>query len=593
MTRDRLLLVVLPAALGALGLLTGPGLLTVAAIWWLAACLMPGATLVRRACYGAISLYAATASVLTVLALVDVRCSPTVLASSYLAMLVLLELGPCPPRRTGLLDRHDAWALGLAFVTTALIAFPLIGASPGEVMLLLSQTTDGGTHVQMVLGTAHREGYLSFQPVPGMREGMETYPGGWAGNTWIVGDLLRGGRLSAAGTVQFVAATVAATYGFLTFLAGRLSLALAHSLRTQLDARDEGLVTALVGLSTTAGLALFFLNLNSFTQVVAIGALLLAVLLLWEESDAPRTYGVLAACAVALAQSWYLIAPILGAVVVVALARVPARRGPLVILGITVAALASFPVLTGPGGHQVTARGAQLLPTLVGLLGLLLAGGIALVRLASKRGTQSTLRLTWAACFVTALLLECVLLPFRPDDVPGTSYYAGKVLLVLLLLAAVAAAGSVVGRTSARTRGSLAIVLGLLAGTWSTHDRALPPALGHVPPSRHAQELDALLARHPDGLPRDVDAWVLDGCSRVGDLIASKWMYDLSLTWTNDRATAIEDYVYDGEKSVDMLARRANEPGVRAVEVVVGRNCHPEKVAELARNPKVTVIRVP
>lgn len=584
-----------PAAAALLALIAGLGFVSLMLTCYLVSLLMPGGTHLRRALYGAVALFATNACVLTLLSVLDQGCSPALLTAGYVLVAAGLLVGTGLPAPCRLYDRHDAWALGLACITASILAIPLVGSSPGEVMTLLSQTTDGGTHVQMVLGTARHGGYFTLDPVAGMREGIEAYPGGWAGNVWLLGQVGAGRELTPVGTVRLVAAVAVASYGLLVLLATRLALALADSLRDALSRGQELLVTALVALSTSVGFGLFFLNLNSFTQIVAIAGVLVAVLLLWEGGGPIRTHLMLAATAVVVAQTWYLLAPILAAAVLVGVNSVPAPRRFFLGLWVAIAPIAAFPVLTGPGGHQVSYRGSQLLPTLPGVLGLLLAGAVAVLTLVGRGRSEATVRLAWASTFVAALLLECALLPFRPPDVPGTSYYAGKVLLVLFLLAGIAAAGAVVGETMLRwgRLPAIAIVLGLAAAAWSTSDMAIPPGLGHTQGHVKAAEIDALEKRHPDGLPHATDAWILDGCSRVGDLVASKWMYDLSLTWTAARSSALEEYVYDSTKGVTMLAERASDPSVRTIEVVVERDCQPENIARLARLPKVTVIHVP
>ena len=598
-TTGRVLRVLLPAALGGAGLLTGTGYVTVLVLWYMTAVGMPGGTRMRQAVYALLTLFALNASVLTVLAVLDLRCSAPLLAATYVTALTGIRLvRHVPAAPTSWLDRHDAWALGLAGLTLLLLLPPLVRASPGQAMTLLSQTTDGANHVHLVVATARRGGYVNLDPVAGLHQGTEHYPGGWAGNVWILSRVATGSSVGPVSTVRWVGAVALASYVLLVFLAARLALALAAALKPQRSHRHDALTTGLVGLSTTLGFALILLNLASLTQVVAVSALLGALVVLTEECAPRAAHLVLAAAAIMLAQTWYLLAPALAAVVLAEFLHRPPQRTTLALYALTVGPITAYPLLTGPHSQHVGASGFQLLPGVLGVLGLLGASAIAMARLAlTERVAQPLARATLGA-FVATLLLVCGLLAVRPTGVVGPSYYAGKVLLVLLLLGGIAAAGAVVAqgnRTSVASTwrfAPLLIVAGIGLGTWSTMHDVLPPRAAHTQGHLDPQQLDALVDRHPHGLPHDTDAWVLDGCEGQLDPLESQWMYSLSLTWTSARSRDFQRYTDGVIDGTDLIASRLHDPGVRRLELVESRRCQSAKIAELARLQKVVLVRV-
>lgn len=600
MSRERHLTpprVALPALVGLLGLVLSIGVAAVLVMWWLTTLAMPGRTRVRQAAYAVVALFALNAASLSVLAVLDVRASPGLLVTATLIGLTALHLLRPPGRDKPWLDRQDAWSLGLGGLTLGVLGAPFLGATPGEAMALLSQTTDGGTHVQLVRAIARHGGYISFDHVTGTAEGMSTYPSGWAGNVWLLGHWLKGSPLTGVGTVRLVGAVVITSYALLVFLAAQVALVLSSALSASSSAVRDALTTLLVGLSTTLGFGLYLMNLSSFTQIAALVALLGAVLVLGEGDHGDRVLVLLGSASVAASQSWYLLAPPVLVLVLLAVWQAPRRSARLVALGLAIGPLVAFPVLAGPGAKQAAASGARLLPTLVGVLGLLTAGAVAATRFTRAGSTEYPIRRAWLVAFVVTLLLVCGLVLVQPADVVGPSYYAAKALLALLLLAGIGAAAAVTGAAaSGWPQRALAavVVVGLLSSTWSTRHFALPPRAAHTEGYVDPRELDALVERHPEGLPLSTDAWVVDGCHRVGDMVASKWMYDLSLTWTRQRQRALAEYDRAaGSGSIRMLAARSQDPDVRAVEVVVRRDCQPDRIAELARAPKVTVIRVP
>jgi hypothetical protein len=227
---------------------------------------------------------------------------------------------------------------------------------------------------------------------------------------------------------------------------------------------------------------------------------------------------------------------------------------------------------------------------LLGVLSLLAATGVSLVAHLRASTDDGLHRLAPAVAVVSALLLTAGLVVVQPDGVIGPNYYSAKALLALLLLGSVLAA-AYGGTASLRNPVAGVAVVGIVLCCWSTRHAALPPRSAHTAGHLSGPELDALAARHTFPLPPGVEVWFADGCDRVGDLVASKWADDLSLTWSQGRASALESYA-DAPKGVAAIEDRIRDPSVHTVEVYAGRPCQSAAISRLALMPKVRVIRV-
>jgi hypothetical protein len=580
------------AALALIGLAVGLSAAAVPACLLLLVLCLPGQTLARRCLYAFVVLFAANAAVLTGLAVLGLRCSPVWVFASYIVLLTPPALKTGAQARLPLVDRQDAWALSLAVVTAAVLLRPFLHATPGEAMALLSQTTDGANHTQLLLATQRAGGYVAFRHLPGLRHGMENYPGAWSGNAWILGRLLLGRALNPIEAVRLLGLLGVACYCLLTMLLARVALALATSLRPT-SKRRELLIITLMASTTTVGFGLFLLNLTSYTQIVAAIAIAASLLLTTEGASDASVAVVMTAAAIAVSQTWYLLVPVHALIALVVLLQLRPRRWVVMSCLLIVIPLAAFPVVQGPGAQHSQSSGPEILPVLIGVLGLLVVTGTAIVLVLRDRPRNDVIRLATAASLVASLLLVLVFAVTQPHDVPGASYYTAKVLLFLLLLGATAGAG--VAGSAHDYNGRIltgTVVLGLLCSVWSTRHATLPPRASHTAGHLDARELNAAFARHSTRLDPRTDVWIADGCDRVWDLIASKWLYDLNVDWSEGRAEALQAYVDDRDKGLDAITARASDPAVDSIEVFVRRDCQPAKIALLSQVPKVMVIRV-
>jgi len=554
---------------------------------------VPAATWVRRVMHAALLLFAANTAVLTILAVADVQCSPSWLLAAYLGVLGIASLLQPPPEPARIADRDDVLAAGLGLLTALILLGPLLHATPGQTLAFTSQTTDGGNYAQLVLGTQKAGGYFTLPPPAGVLLGMKNYPPAWAGNAWLFGSWATSQHLSPIGSVRVVGAFGVCSYAALTMASARLALFLSRILAARGRSRQVPPVALVAGIATF-GWGLFILNLAAYTEVMALLATT-ALLLVQAEDNVPTNWVIwLAAAQVEIvSQTWYVMLPVAAGVAAVAvLARRPSLRQ-LVATSFISAPFVLFSIATGPGASQISAGGPEMLPVLLGIVGMLAATGVAVRTLLLRRPRSDSLRLCTATAIVLSLLLVVALVVVQPKGTPGASYYTAKMLLAVMWLGGTAASGAFGGWQRLRSSQTIA-VLGIVTCFITTAHAVLPPRAAQTNGQLRSADLDVVLSRHPGGVPRSTDIWLIDGCNRVGDLVASKWFYDLSLTWTRARAEALDAYTLDKDRSVDAVKSRAADPAVASIEVYVSpRNCQNAHIEELGLLPKVSVFHVP
>jgi hypothetical protein len=385
-----------------------------------------------------------------------------------------------------------------------------------------------------------------------------------------------------------VAALAVAGYALLCAVAARSALSLARY-----DEPEAGgtALPALVclGLTSLAGCGLFLVQLASYTHIMALASLLALALAAEDAGRSGTRYLVpLAAVPVAVAQSWYLLLPVAGLMLVPLLV---ASRPPLRLwlpLGVASASLCLYPLLTGPSRLHVDEGGSTLLPTIGGILSLLVITAIGIARATHERAVVAQVLATGT---VGALLMMVVLV-VRQGYVSGTgiSYYGAKLLISTFLLGTVLA-----GAAAVRAPRPLlfALLVGLLWGTKASAWASFPPTAGDYAGHLDPAVLQAQVEMHPHGPPVGTDVVVADGCDRVGDMVASKWLYDTSLTWPDGLRAVLNDYAAEVPGSTTALRERLQRHDVRHIDLWVRHPCDIAALSELERSPKVRVIRVP
>ena len=131
--------------------------------------------------------------------------------------------------------------------------------------------------------------------------------------------------------------------------------------------------------------------------------------------------------------------------------------------------------------------------------------------------------------------------------------------------------------------------LGAQASAWAS----FPPVAGDYEGHLDPVVLQAQVERHPHGPPRGTDVVVADGCDRVGDMVASKWLYDTSLAWPDGLRAALNDYAAEPPGDTTAIEERLRDPTVSVLELWVRHPCDSAALSTLERDAKVRVVRVP
>lgn len=574
---------IIAAGVGLASLPLHLGLVALMVAWLLLASLMPGRSFVRRALYSLVALYAGNAAVLTAFAVARVPCNPAWIVAGYLVMGFAISTRR-RPQIAPLSRTDDRWALGLGLVAFCVVARDLVFASTARVLGILSETTDPATHIHLIRAIMRQRGYVTFASQTGLDPGVNLYPPGWAGNVWFFVELGWGRHVGPFTVVRLTA--LAAVFGYAVLVA--LLTLLAMDLLPERTPRAGAI--ALLAPTVLCGFVIFFVHAASYSQIWALNAILVVLLLIGDRAVSATTCTALAAAAaVVLAQSWYLLAPMVGAVALVLVAeRRPARRV-VVAWAVVAAPFCVFPILTGPDPvAHLKMHGPATLPTITGVVGLLIATAAGLAVLMTRRLDDRGQVLGLAATIVAGLFVVLFLAVTGPEGVRVVSYYNGKVLLSVFLFGTIAAAATWGGQ---RLLFALAVV-GVIAGLIGARDEGWPPGPGIVSKTVDEPVFAALVASHPRGITPDTDVWVVDGCDQLSDLVSSKWMYDISLAWSQARYDAAYAYAFARSHPMDELQKRLADPTLKTMELYVGHQCHPQEVAQLATNPKVHVIKV-
>lgn len=590
------------AGVGVLTLVGGFPALTAGLVLLLAARHMPAETWIRRVLLAVVALFGATAAVLTVASWLDVRVDPRGLAVAYLLAGALLPAGrrPVPPAlmlRLG--GRSDWYALGTAAAGFLIYYRPFIHASPGRVMAQLSFGTDPANHLSFVQQAVQAGGYI-----PG-----SDYPPAWSGNVAVLSELLAGQGADPTSVLGIAPALIVGCYALLLFFGVAVALDVVGGGGDRTRQLPSTVTVAVVGLVLVAGPGSLLLRSGSYTQTIAMVALLAMVSLFTSVPADLRATTVLGLFALTLMQTWYLLAPVLAVVsLLYVVTRQPAWSHVLSV-ALPTAVLSSYPVLNGPGAiTQVNMPGGVQMPTPAIVCLMLVLSLCAVVRLVRHHRTNGPQSLVLVALVVATLVQTSLLVAAQGAAGAPLGYYGSKLLYVVFVFGGLVCA-CVVGvecrrlsEGQAARRGinnwlsaALVLVVGLgwIVTSIGTRSLTWSYATGQPPSTPGAAVLDAMFQAHPRGLPTGTDAWVVDGCAEIADHIASKWTHDVFQTWTDARRET-NNLTRSGLPDDLLVFRaRAQSAEVQRIEVFVHELCQPDAVDSLAASQKVIVIRVP
>ncbi len=564
---------------------------------------LPGETTARRLALTAPVLLGTNAAVLTALAVAGLRADARWVVAAYLVLLVLAEaLRPATPSLVRFADRTDAWAAATGALVFSLLFRPFAGASVERLSALLSRSTDGGTHVSLVRAVLRESGYVGLLPsASGTLPGLVDYPSGWAGSVAGLVQVALGSDDNLRAFLTAVAFSVVGLYALVAHLAVVAALEVARAVGGRLTTGGAAAGAACVALSTVAGATALLPISSSFAQIAATTVLLAStcVVVAARRGDLSPT-PVLAVLAVGLFHTWYLLAPVLAALLLVHLAaHRPPLRG-LLSWGVPAVLLASYPVLTGPEpGTQLVAAGGTHGLSGPAFSALLVVTLVALVVLLVGSPGGRAARLAVAAALVAGFLLTAGVLAAQAAG-GGSTYYALKLLYSVCTLSAVAAGGvlaTALGRRqhgASLLAGALAlVVLGSLAfSSVAMRDVVARQLAGDKAGLPDERALKAVLSRHGGQRPEGVDIWVVGDCNRMQDRKTAQWLHSVQLAWDPRLLVAFNAFLRAEPDDLSMLAERARDPDVQRLEVYVHGDCPPSDLPALAALPNVEVIDV-
>jgi hypothetical protein len=238
------------------------------------------------------------------------------------------------------------------------------------------------------------------------------------------------------------------------------------------------------------------------------------------------------------------------------------------------------------------------------VLALALSLAIALGYIVLLGGKPRSVRLLLPA-LAAGLLTSTIAIGLYQAVTDGAAgYYAVKALYSTFVLAGCTVALAV-GLIAADTRLANNRVQRLAAGaTASLLMFALPGAAlserlirifvaGLPVAADQSRLLEASVRDHPYGTSERDDVWIVDGCSPLRDFVLSKWIYDLSLGWTNRREDLLRQVrkIRNGHPFA-AIAESAADPSVDSLTVYVQRPCQLDDLRRLEDTPKVTVVWV-
>jgi hypothetical protein len=578
-------------AVGLAGLATHLNVLAVLALVVLVGLLLPARSNVEATLLAAPVLAGGLCVLLTMAAILEVRTDPIWLAAAGLPVLGLLVAQR--RQRRPLATREDIAPLAVGALTFLLVARPFIGTSTGRQLAYLSRTTDSGNHLGMIREVMRVGGYFAL--ISGLDDTVmgfaQHYPPAFSG---VMGTMLRivVGRDPSIST--FVTAAGLSLAALFAVLAALLTLV---SVRMVGPPGSTLLGQSVIALASFAfisfGPAALLMYDAAFAQVLALLAVVACLLVATKQPSGPRVLIAVSALTILGLQAWYLIAP--GFIVswLILLRHSTVRRTTVGVAGSFVAAMGAFCVLLGPGGHYVTTGGFFDLPTEISNVALVLCL-LAVITFWARRGETSHLRLPYSATAVV-LVLTSALLGLGLLILTGSlSYYFFKTLngaeaFGCAVLAA-GAADLALLLTRSQTRTKLTATLAAVAMAWAPApafggDPLLRNlALGRIPQagvangpplsgSEMGHVLNSVIRDNPRGVHPHHDVWIAGSCSRAQLSLMTKWIYDLSLTWTPGRLLTVETYRRANQNIGIALAARAQDPTVTSMDVYMSDLC--------------------
>jgi hypothetical protein len=555
----------------------------------LAVC-MPGPTLARRAVVAVSTYVGVTSMAFTVLSVCHLRTDLRWLVLGV-GIATVVAAAVAGPVRVRLADSVDVWSAATSVLVVMVVARNGFRWGPADIIARLASHTDGVRHITLGAAVNDHGGYLTLAGGPDhLLPGLKHYPQGSSGLLAIVLRSLAGEHPDVGITALIGFWVLVSILGLTTWVITTLVILLARRASPKPLGSREVAAACLVIVATGAlGPEYLTYELGYFAQQVATLALLSSMCLLVEVPWRGRLAATLALLLVCVAQSWYLLTPIFAVVAGLWWWRQPRRR--LMTAPLAVAApFVAFPFVTGPSPtKQLVAVGITPTPNEIVVSALVIGGIVAafVLHRVGRRGECATLLRALVVILAFMLLVGAMELMRASAD---SAYYAVKMFVLLLMFGAIAMGAATAltlatrdGRDRVLAGAMLIAAMATVVGGFSYfHGKTIDPAPRAV---REAQTYLDLVDHHDD---RAIIV-AYDGCG-VRDRFLSHAMANLSMEFSPQFIHDMATFMNSDGANINGLTRLARDPQVPRLEVVTYSPCAPQRVAELAKLPHVTVI---
>src|SRR3954470_1436214 len=278
-------------------------------------------------------------------------------------------------------DAADGWSAVTSVAVVAIATRSASTWSSADVLARLASHTDAIRHITLGSIVERHDGYVTLAShMEHLLPGLQRYPQGGAGFLAVVLRAVGGSHPDVASAVMIGYWVLVGVLGVTVWLATTLAINIARrSSERRLPWRSLGAAALVVAATGAIGPQFLTYELGYFAQEVATVALLASLCIMSESEWRPRTAVTLVLLVVAVAQSWYLLTP----VVVTGIAWwwwAQPRRRLLALPALLASPFIVFPFVTGPSPtKQLLATGTTPVPDQLAVAALIVGGGVGLV----------------------------------------------------------------------------------------------------------------------------------------------------------------------------------------------------------------------
>lgn len=583
-------LILLAAVVTVAAALAGAPAVALVATVACVASVMPGPTLLRRLVFALPVLTGLAAAAFTVLAVISVETDVQwVMVGVAVACAVVAVV--FPPLSAPVADTVDAWSAAATVAALALVARAAVTWHAPEILARLAKHTDGIRHIALGAAVERHGGYVTFSPDPHRLPGLQHYPQGGAGIIAIVLRAFAGRHPDIASTTVVGFWVLVATLALMTWVFTTLALSLARRTNAFTGRPHECATVAVIAVAVAAvGPHFVVYEPGYFTQDVALVALLTSMCLMLGSRDDHRVVATSAALLIALAQTWYLLLPVVGLLVSWWWREHRPTKADMAWM-LAAAPFVVFPLVTGPSPtRQLVVSGGTPQPSKFVIAAMLVGGGAALpaLRRQAIARRRDLLTVTMAATFALMLLVGTVEIAGASES---SAYYAIKLFVLVLILGglAIAVVLPAAARSSDPRDRVLAVVMGvsivgMTAAGWPYYVNKTS-----TPTTRNVREAELYFSLRPTVESSAGLTVIYDGCDER-DRFLTHALATLGNEFDPSRFRDMTRYMNSTGSPPSGLAALSRDPGVRNLRVITAQPCAPHDIDELRQLPHVTVI---